>query len=193
MKEPDVSKPAPAPEPESSQESASPTPTTAVVYTDAFAPKVTAGVQLGAVTVEDCDQLWDWVRADPEGTSRFIGTFQNSRELYTYIGNIAVKERNGVATLYAIREQGLIGFILLDPIYRTDGQRPVGTTHIYLSPETQGRLPALLPSLMSEADRLVPGMNLCVVTQRPEWATMLQAVGFKSQYVLTRESPVKGA
>lgn len=174
-------------------------PTTNVHY-PSFAPQpvTTAAPQsvtLDRVSVEDVDRLWDWVRADAEGTSAFLGaTFANSRDLFTYVGKVAEQERSGHAAFYAIREgDGLRGFILLWPIYRETGKNPVATTHIYLEPESRGRLASLLPALMHEADRLAPGVNLCVITQRQEWAAMLKSAGFESQFVLTRPSPVNGA
>ena len=166
-----------------------PVPATKVHYTDAF--RQTSSITLDQVTIEDCDQLWDWVRSDPDGTQAFLGkTFTNSRDLFGYISRLAEKERNGHAAFYAIREGVLLGFVILEPIFREVGKDPVATTHIYLQPDARGRMASLLPSLMSEADRLAPGLNLCVITQRQEWATMLQSAGFKSQFVLTRTSPV---
>lgn len=180
----------PAPEP------TPPAPTTNVHYPD-FAHPFTpitdsGGVKLDRVSVEDVDRLWDWARADVEGVEAFLGKqFTNSRALFADIAKLAEQERNSHAAFFAIRESdALRGFVLLWPIYREQGKNPVATTHIYLEPDTQGRLPALLPQLMNEADRLAPGVNLCVITQRQEWATMLQSAGFVSQFVLTRTSPV---
>ena len=146
------------------------------------------GVVLDPVTVDDVDRLWDWVRADKDGTSAFLGaTFENSRALFTYVEKVAEQERNSHAAFYAIREpDALLGFVLLWPIFREQGKNPVATTHVYLEPESRGRLSALLPMLMAEADRIAPSLDLRVVTTRSEWATMLQAVGFESHLVLTR-------
>ena len=146
------------------------------------------GVILEPVITEDVDRLWDWTREDSEGVSAFLGaTFANSRLLFTYVEKVAEQERKGNAAFYAIRESdALLGFVLLYPIVRQANEHPVGTTHIYLEPKSRGRLPLILPALMSEADRLAPGVNLCVITQRTEWAAMLESAGFKSHFVLTR-------
>ena len=147
-------------------------------------------VVLEPVITEDVDRLWDWAREDSEGVSAFLGvTFANSRLLFTYVEKVSEQERKGHAAFYAIRENdALLGFVLLYPIVRQANENPVGTTHIYLEPKSRGRLPLILPALMSEADRLAPGVNLCVITQRMEWAAMLESAGFKSHFVLTRHA-----
>lgn len=159
---------------------------TNVHYAEAFKPK---GLLLDQVSVEDCDRLWDLTRSDPDGTSTFLGvTFANSRKLFTYIENLAASERKQEAAFYAIRESdALIGFVILHPIYHGD-DGPIATTHIYLEPDSRGRLQSLLPSMMAEADRLAPNTHLRVITQRQEWATMLKSVGFESHLVLTRKA-----
>ena len=148
------------------------------------------GVILEPVITEDIDRLWDWAREDSDGVSAFLGaTFANSRLLFTYFEQLAALERTGHAASYAIRENdALLGFVILRPIIKQANENPVGTTHIYLEPKSRGRLPSLLPAMMSEADRLAPGVNLCVITKRTEWAAMLESAGFKSHFVLTRHA-----
>ena len=146
------------------------------------------GVILEPVITEDIDRLWDLAREDNEGVSAFLGaTFANSRLLFTYFEQLAALERTGHAASYAIRENdALLGFVILRPIVRQANENPVGTTHIYLEPKARGRLQSILPALMHEADRVLPGVNLCAITQRTEWAAMLESAGFKSHFVLTR-------
>lgn len=167
------------------------TPAT-VHYTDKFAPVPKLDqVVLDQTTVEDIDQLWDWVRSDADGTTAFLGggPYTNSRDLFTYIQKVAEMERNGNAKFYSIRDgEALLGFIMLNPIYREAGKSPVGVTHIYVEPAARGRLQSLLPRLLQEADRLAPSLNLSVITTRPEWAAVLESVGFSAQTVLTRQS-----
>ena len=172
------------------------TPPPAVLYTERFAssvPRGTSDVTLAQTTVEDIDQLWDWVRADREGTTAFLGlAHPNTASFFSQIGQIGQKEKDGVAWLRSIkRGDSLIGFVILDPIQR--GNPPVGKCHIYVSPDERGSLPELLPSLIAEGDRLLPGVTLFVATSEEGWATMLKAVGFASQIVLTRQSPLTGS
>ena len=163
-----------------------------VHYLDKFtAPAIT----LSGVSMADIDRLWDWVRSDPEGTQAFTGkTFENSRDLFAYIQQLAQKEREHKAAFYSIMDEvTLLGFIMLDPIIREPRQNPVGTTHVYLQPEARGRLREILPAMLAQADQVAPGMNLCVITSRGEWASTLEAVGFTTHIVLTRQSPVTDA
>ena len=190
---PPVVSPHPDP-PESDPTESATSPTNILRYTGTLSePNAIIAAQRSAlvlepVITEDVDRLWDWVREDSEGVSAFLGaTFVNSRLLFTYVEKVAEQERKGNAAFYAIRENdALLGFVLLYPIVRPANENPVGTTHIYLEPKSRGRLPLILPMLMNEADRLAPGVNLCVITQRTEWTAMLESAGFKSHFVLTR-------
>lgn len=165
-----------------------------VLYTERFSsvPRGTSDVTLAQTTVEDIDQLWDWVRSDREGTTAFLGlAHQNTASFFNQIGQIGQKERDGVAWLRSIkRGESLIGFVILDPIQR--GNPSVGKCHIYVSPEARGHLPEFLPSILAEGDRQLPGMTLFVATDQEAIASMLKAAGFASQIVLTRQSPLTG-
>lgn len=167
-----------------------------VHYIDKFAPvDAVDRVVLEPATIEDVDALWDWVRADPEGSAAFLGGqhIGNSRDLFTFIGKVAEMERNGHAKFFSIRDaEALLGFIMLNPIHRQVGHAPVGTVHVYLGVESRGRLKAILPRLIEESSRVAPGVNLCVITSRPEWASMLEDAGFASHTVLTRPASVTG-
>lgn len=161
-------------------------PNSSVLYTEKFAPKPASEVALRPTTVDDVDRLWDWIRSDRDGTTAFLGhTHQNSRAFFEQIGQIAVKERDGVAWMRSIsRGDELIGFVVLDPITR--GTHPVGTCHIYINPETRGQLPALLPSILADGDRQLPNMTYFVATQDDALSSLLQSAGFSAQIVLTR-------
>ena len=164
-------------------------PAPAVIYTERFAAAQASGVTLQQTTVEDIDQLWDWVRSDREGTTAFLGlSHPNTASFFHQIGQIGQKEKDGVAWLRSIkRGDSLIGFVILDPIQR--GNPPVGRCHIYVSPDERGHLPEFLPSILAEGDRQLPGMTLFVATDQDAIAAMLKAAGFTSQIVLTRQSP----
>ncbi len=170
-------------DPESVTPDPTPASATKVHYTDAFRQNA---ITLDHVTIEDCDQLWDWVRTDKEGTAEFLGaTFANSRALFDYIAKVAQHERDGTAALYAIREGDLIGFAMLWPIQRETGKAPIATAHLYVAPDARGRIKQLLGVLIGEADRL--RYNLSVITQRQEWATALAESGFATHFLLTRQ------
>ena len=159
---------------------------TKIPYTEKFAPEASSAVTLRETTVDDVDRLWDWIRADRDGTSAFLGhTHQNSRAFFDQIGQIAQKERDGVAWLRSIvHNKDLVGFVILDPITR--GAKPVGTCHIYISPKTRGQLPALLPAILADGDRQLPNMTYFVATQDDALSSLLQSAGFTAQIVLTR-------
>lgn len=167
----------------------------AVLYTERFVnvSRETSDVTLAQTTVEDIDQLWDWVRADREGTTAFLGlSHPNTASFFNQIAQIGQKEKDGVAWLRSIkRGDSLIGFVILDPIQR--GNPPVGKCHIYVSQEARGHLPEFLLSILAEGDRQLPGMTLFVATDQDAIAEMLKAAGFTSQIVLTRQSPVTGS
>jgi hypothetical protein len=94
--------------------------------------------------------------------------------------------------MFAIREGvDLRGFVLINPILRAS--YALGTLSVYLEPGTHANLKAILPAIVSDADRAVPGVNLCVVTQPGEWASLLESVGFQSHTVLTRPASPTGA
>lgn len=155
-------------------------------------PALTQGrhVTLQPTSVEDIDQLWDWSRVDREGVKAFLSIDpKNSRDLFTMIGRITNLQQQGLAELRSVRDgASLLGFVMLAPIARVEGKAPVGTVHIYLEPSVRGEIKSLLPLMLAEADRLVPGMSLAVITTRDEWARILQAVGFSAQIVLTRHA-----
>lgn len=159
---------------------------TKVLYTEKFAPKAASAVSLRQTTVDDVDRLWDWIRADRDGTTAFLGhSHQNSRAFFEQVGQIAAKEQSGVAWMRSIaRGDDLIGFVILDPITR--GTSPVGTCHIYINPETRGQLPALLPSILADGDRQLPNMTYFVATQDEALSSLLKSAGFTAQIVLTR-------
>lgn len=147
---------------------------------------------LGPIMVEDIDRLWDWCRSDQPITHAFLGaSFSNSRELFEFIGHVSELERTGAAAMFAIREGATLrGFVLINPILRSG--HALGTLSLYLEPEARPRLKAILSSILVEADRVAPGVNLCVVTQAGEWASLLESLGFTSHTVLTRPASPTG-
>jgi hypothetical protein len=167
---------------------------TGVVYTERFSgagsvPRGTGVVTLEMTLVEDIDQLWDWVRADRDGTTAFLGhAHRNTQSFFNQVAQIGRKEKDGVAWLRSIKRAGaLVGFVILDPIQR--GTPPVAHCHIYIAQEMRGSLPDFLPSLLAEGDRQLPGVTLFVATNQDSLASILKSVGFTSQIVLTRPSP----
>ena len=175
----EVSKPAPASSP---AQDAPPTPSNVTPFA---APKPDQ-VDLSPLSVEDVDRLWDWVRADREGTTAFLGhTHPNSQAFFYQIGQIAQKELDGSAWMRSIvKGDALIGFVILDPITKT--KNPVGTCHIYISQNVRGELPKLLPSILAEGDQQLPNITYFVATQDEAMSALLQSAGFSAQIVLTR-------
>lgn len=152
-------------------------------------PAQTQAVTLRPVTTEDVDQLWDWSRSDAEGVTAFLGRqLQNSRELFTAIGRLASLQQSGAAWMQSIaRDSALIGFVLVCPIQRSnDLPHPVGTVHIYVSQSERGDLQAIVQSMLDAYDGTYEPMTLSVIVSRPEWAAVLQPLGFESSFVLTR-------
>lgn len=161
---------------------------------DAPTPKEsTASVALRAVTTEDVDLLWDWSRSDAEGVKAFLGhELKNSRELFTAIGRLAQLEISGVAWMQTItRDESVIGFVLVCPIQRTKDAPPVGTVHLYVAPHERGDLASVVSAMLADFDAKQEPITLSVIVTRPEWARVLEPLGFQSSTVLTRPALVR--
>lgn len=142
------------------------------------APKPqTPTVQLAQVTVEDIDQLWDWVRSDREGVASFLSaTYQNSQAFFARIGQIIADEQSGTAFLRSVRDgDTLAGFVMLAPIING-----CATVHLYLTPKTPTKV------MTSVIEALPRNIQLMLVAPSAEFAAMFDQHGFTAKLVLTR-------
>lgn len=151
-------------------------------------------LDLSDVTHQDLDQMWDWARQDPQGARDFMGTLPaHSRALYDWLYGMLTLQREQRARINSIiLNRRLIGFVALAPIDRTSPE-PKASVHLYLEPSVRGILPQLLPALLQVAEVAEPGVTLMIETRRPEWARILERVGFTSSMVLTRRSRADSA
>lgn len=150
-----------------------------------FPTFTTASVALDPVTVEDVDQLWDWVRSDRDGTTDFLGfAHANSQQFNKQIGDIIIAQRDGFAWFRSVRNVGaLIGFVALQI-----AKAPASATiRIYLEPGQRGRIKDVI-----EATAQQTPVPLVCITADKELAGIFVECGFTSQYVLTRP-PISGA
>lgn len=161
----------------------------------ASAPASARPLDLRAVTYADLDRLWDWIRADVEGATRFLGAMpEHSQALFAWFQKLLDAERSGHALVRAIdgitAVNGLpspmhIGFIMLNPLNRATTPA-IGQVHCYLSPSVQGSLPQLLPVLLDIAAEQEPTLTLVVGTTDYAFAKLLQPHGFHISIALTR-------
>lgn len=167
-------------------------PFASVLSTPAETPAPTvATLTLEVVTFQDVDRLWDWIRQDQAGATRFLGAMpQHSRALQDYISNILDREVKAEARIRSIYLNGPegsmhVGFVSLMPIVRV-GATPSGWAHCYLCPAAQGSLPKLLPDILAEAGDIEPDLTLIVSTSDYAFAKLLEPHGFTLSIALTR-------
>lgn len=152
-----------------------------------FAPAVAMPTaKLDHVSIEDCDTLWDWVRADRDGTTAFLGReHKNSQSFHEQIAHLFNLEQQRSSWVRAIRRGDVLcGFIMLNPIVRTP--QLAGTVHLYIAPEQCVDMSAWLPSVFAQ---LPSDMILMLVDARGTFTEILKPIGFQPNTVLTR--PVK--
>lgn len=157
------------------------------------APPTPSHISIVAVSIEDIDTLWDWVRADPSGTKEFMDGVlpANSPMLHNWARDLALRQRaNEALALSILSAKKLIGLLTVDPIIRAAGHPPAGVLHLYIEPSSRESTRDLLPLLCGEVDRLAPGMSLMVNTPRAAWADLFQSFGFERTFVLTRRASV---
>lgn len=138
------------------------------------------------VTVEDTDQLWDWVRADRPGTTGFLGVeHKNSQSFNNHVGASIQNEAAGTAWFRAIKMNGqLVGFLALTLVNQS------ASVSLYVEPDHR----AAIPSIVAEAVRVMPlQLALVVVTTDDDIISAFSAEGFERKTVLTRPPTSTGA
>jgi hypothetical protein len=143
-------------------------------------------LQIRALTIEDLDRLWDWVRQDADRGSAFFGfPVKSSVQIHQFAGALLDREKLGLALVRSFDYlSNHIGFAILLPIF---DEKQVGVVHLYLCPQMRGQLPQFLPALVHVAGTLRPDLRLVVLPDRPEWARLLAPLGFRQQIVLIRD------
>lgn len=149
-----------------------------------------SAIALGiGVSDEDIDRLWDWCREDAEGVKAFLGIEpKTSRDLFRGIERIQYLQMANPPTSIIrtiTRGTSLIGFVIISPIQRPQGQPPVGTVHLYLAMPERGHLSEIISGLLAAFDGEYEPMTLSVIANR-DWTPVLEPLGFVSQTVLTR-------
>ena len=135
-------------------------------------------LHLDSTTVEDIDQLWDWVRADRDGTTAFLNqAHANSQSFHQQIASIV---QDGTAWFRSIRRgEALLGFTLV----KTAKTPLTGMIGIYLEPSQRGLIKDVIAEIVTQAN---PQMTLMCLTTDQGLADLFTDCGFTSQYVLTR-------
>lgn len=146
------------------------------------AAAVPLALDLRALTDEDIDRLWDWVREEPDTGKGFLGVAPTtSKQLHTMMSAVPA---TGIA--YAIDHAALghVGVLLLNPIVPTEH---VAVTHLFLAKPMRARLPQVVGQLGLIASALHPALSFVVLTSRPEIARLYRGLGFETTYVLVRK------
>lgn len=140
----------------------------------------------------DIDRLWDWLRADTDGSNGFFGFMpKTSRHLRGIIDALVQGESNGVGMIRSlVIEQALgdkiqasthFGFAMVAPMFSEDR---LALLHIFLEPRHRGQLPNMLGGLFDLAAKELPGYKLAVLpssdAQRRFYGTHLPQLGFQT-------------
>lgn len=142
-----------------------------------------------AVSVEDQDRLWDWIRAERLPNGDFFGVpCRTTKELHGLVSQALAAEHQGTAFLRALYYNGShYGFLLLMPISLPDH---VASLHIFVVPQARGHFHLLFPQILTWAQAVAPGCSLAIAapTSRQEpFARMFEQYGFVARTILVRE------
>lgn len=146
-----------------------------------------ATCSLRPLVVEDVDQLWDWIRTEPDRAQPFFGEYLKSAlALHQKMQHLMMLEQQGEAAVRAIVVQGtFIGLALLWPVNLKDR---IAQCHLYFAPPYRHIVPKLLGDLVTLGERLLPpGVRLAVYGNRDGWAELLTPLGFVAHTMLIRE------
>jgi hypothetical protein len=148
-----------------------------------------SGLTLRPLLDEDVDQVWDWIRTEPDRAEPFFGEyFKSSLALHTKMRAMLQMESQSQALVRAIdwgEGYGLCGLAIAWPINWKDR---LATLHLYLAPDVRHQAVDLLPELIAEGEALLPStMRLAVLSNRPGWQQLLEPLGFIAHTVLIKE------
>lgn len=140
-----------------------------------------------AITDEDLDCLWDWIRQDDDRGEAFLGfTPKTSRELQYYFATLAAKVGDGIASLYTICSGDLTaGIAILAPIDRPN--RKI-ITRLYFAPFVRGLAQEIIPVLLDLVNQTHEGFGLVATTTDEARMRLYRAFGFNMTYLMMRPS-----
>ncbi len=140
------------------------------------------GLFARAITPEDTDRLWDWVRADKDYGQAFLGRqIRSSLALHTFMQRLVEVEAQGIALIRSIQfHEHHLGFAMLAPIL---AEEKTALMHVYLQPAVRGQLAQFVVPLVDIARKVAPGVHLAVVSADESWARLhrqvLKPLGFR--------------
>lgn len=140
-------------------------------------------VDVRAITDEDLDRLWDWIRTEEDRAAGFFGgtTIGSARQLYGYFAALPASSIARAITTPAEH----IGIVVLHPVHAETREAGVS---IYIAPGHRGHIQAIIAALLHRCDEEY-GFSLVQVITDPVRVRLWEPFGFKVTYVLHRAAP----
>lgn len=135
------------------------TPVTPLVQPPSEPAQAASPVQMRAIDTPDIDNLWDWLRHDPNPTGvMFFKKFGTSRDLHDYVESYS-KHIRAIDAMSNGRYTH-IGFFVLFPV---DTSSQTAMLHVYLAPSVRGHFDKIFPYVLTGSRQLIPPtMNLVI-------------------------------